>query len=55
MSTILGLLARHFLTGMGAALISRGLDPTSAETLVGGASILGGLIWSWWQKRQAAK
>lgn len=50
---IFGLLSRHLLTGMGAVLVSKGVDPTSAETLVGAASVVGGLVWSYIQKKRA--
>lgn len=55
MSEIIGLLLRHLLTGFGAAMIARGLPPSSAETLTGAVAILGGLAWSYIQKRRAAK
>jgi hypothetical protein len=55
MSEIIGLLLRHVLTGVGAALISHGVNATDAQTLIGAISVLGGLVWSYIQKRQAAK
>lgn len=53
MGALVGLFLRHVLTGAGAVLVSRGLDPTSAETLVGAATVLGGLAWSWLQKKKS--
>jgi hypothetical protein len=55
MTALLGLLARHLLTGVGAALVAKGMPPTSAETLTGAVAILGGLAWSYIQKRLAAR
>lgn len=51
-SAIVGLLLRHLLTGIGAALIAKGMPPTSVETLSGAVVILGGLVWSYIQKRR---
>lgn len=55
MSEILGLIIRHALTGVGAAFISHGVSATDAQTLVGAVSVIGGLLWSYIQKRRAAK
>lgn len=54
-ATILALFARHFLTGFGAVLVAKGLNPTDADTIVGALSIVGGLAWSAYQKYIAHK
>ncbi len=65
--TLLGLLARHALGGLGVWLLSQGLDPKSVDAIntliqslgpVGGAivgalSVAGALGWSYYQKHKS--
>lgn len=51
-ATLVGLILRHVLTGFGAVLVAKGLPPTSAETITGAIAVIGGLVWSYIQKRR---
>lgn len=51
--------ARHGLTGLGGILVASGYASTDQVTqavtaTLGVISFAAGLVWSWWQKRQAA-
>ncbi len=51
---ILGLI-RHILTAVGGVLVAKGIaDEGTVTTVVGGLIGIGGAIWSWWDKREAA-
>lgn len=51
---ILGLLARHLLTGAGAVAVQQGITTTDEATAIAGAAAtLFGLLWSAWQKKRA--
>jgi hypothetical protein len=55
-TAVIGSLVRHLLTTAGGYLVSRGLiDASQVEPLAGSLLIVGGVIWSIWQKRLAAK
>ena len=52
-STIVGLVARHVLTGAAGWLVSHGLlaaDGSGNEAFIGAAMGLGAIAWSAWQK-----
>lgn len=52
-STIVGLLARHFLTAIGGYLVAKGYfaaDDQSLTALMGALTTLGGVVWSVIQK-----
>lgn len=54
-STIAQLLARHFLTSAGLWLAGQGyLDSNGVQGFVGAGMLIGGVFWSWWQKRGQA-
>lgn len=54
MQAIFGLLARHLLTGVGGALVSKGIITTSmVEPVLGAITLLGGVIWSYAQKKKS--
>lgn len=51
---LLGLLARHLLTGVGAVAVEKGITSTDEATAISGAvATLVGLLWSAWQKKRA--
>ena len=51
-SQIIGSFARHLLTTVGGALVSKGiLDSTQVEPLAGAIIVVAGVLWSIWQKR----
>lgn len=51
----IGGIVRHALTALGGYLVASGvLDPTQMETVVGAVVTVVGVVWSVWQKRQAA-
>lgn len=53
MEAILGLIARHLLTGVGSVLIAKGIaDEATVSSLIGAVSTLGGIAWSVWHKYQ---
>jgi hypothetical protein len=53
--TFLAGVLRHALTVLGGVLVHSGyVDASGANTLVGAGMILGGVAWSWWQKKGAA-
>lgn len=57
-STILGLVARHFLTVIGGWLIAKGYfapDDQSLTALMGALTTLGGIVWSVVQKVKAGQ
>jgi hypothetical protein len=42
---------RHALTAVGGYMIAKGLmDEATTTQIIGGASTLVGVIWSWWAK-----
>lgn len=50
-ATILALILRHVLTGVGAVAVSKGyVDADTIQTGIGAAATLGGLAWSVIQK-----
>ena len=51
-----GVVARHALSALGAWLVSRGLlDESAIEPTIGAVLTVGAVVWSVWQKKQAAK
>lgn len=51
---LLGLLARHLLTGVGAVVVEKGITSADEATAISGAvATLVGLLWSAWQKKRA--
>lgn len=60
MQTVVGLIARHFLTGAGVWLVHVGwigsADQANFVTIAAGiVSGAAGLAWSWWQKKGHAQ
>ena len=52
---LIGGIVRHALTLGGGVLVSQGqLEAAQAETLIGAAMAIFGVVWSVWQKRKAA-
>lgn len=48
-------LVRHAFTTFGGGLVTAGVATESdLNILAGGAAVLAGIIWSWWQKRKKA-
>jgi hypothetical protein len=55
-SVVIGSVVRHLLTTAGGYLVSRGLiDASQVEPLAGSLLIVGGIVWSIWQKRSGVK
>jgi hypothetical protein len=55
-SVVIGSVIRHMLTTAGGYFVSRGLiDASQVEPLAGSLLIIGGIVWSIWQKRSAVK
>ena len=55
-SAVIGSFARHLLTTLGGALVTRGwLDSSQVEPLAGAILIVGGVIWSVAQKLRAKR
>jgi len=56
LTTLGGLLVRAAVQAIGGGFVASGtLDGAQTETLAGAILIAGSLVWSWFQKRQAAK
>lgn len=54
MQAIAGLLARHVINGVGAALIAKGyISADALEAVIGGGLALGAAVWSYMQKRRS--
>jgi hypothetical protein len=55
-SVVIGSVVRHLLTTAGGYLVSRGfIDASQVEPLAGSMLIVGGIVWSIWQKRSGVK
>lgn len=55
-STIIASIVRHLLTAIGGAFaVKYGVDGSSLDAIVGGASALAGVTWSIYEKKAAAK
>lgn len=57
LTSITGSVMRHLLTGIGGVLVAQGwVSAEDWEKLLAGAILaVAGLLWSWYQKWQAAK
>jgi hypothetical protein len=56
LTTLTGLIVRAAVQAIGGGFVASGtLDGAQTETISGAVLILASLVWSWFQKRQAAK
>lgn len=54
--TIIAATIRHVLSAIGGYLVGKGwIEADAMAEIASGAAVIGAtLLWSWWQKRQAA-
>lgn len=56
LETVIGTVIRNLVTAAGGGLVTAGLVTTEELATIAGAVVVGvGLLWSWWQKKKAAK
>lgn len=54
LKTLCGLIARHALTAVGGSLVAKGVISASmVEPTIGAIITIGGVIWSYLQKKKA--
>lgn len=55
-SAVIGLILRHFISGIGAALVAKGyLDTSALEAISGGAMALVGVVLSYLNKKRTGQ